>query len=247
MRRPRAEHCERLAAGELRALVEPGSGQHRLADGTLLELRWSRCRGCFGGVDAWALALGCPLCSATCRVLWRPPAAGWGCWRCHPLSYRSHRRPGARAGRGKPPRWHLAQLSAEQLRIADLVGLVHWPPEKLLWGRRDLAAAPRWPDAPQLSPERERALLLRLEALALLRVAVLVPTLQTDLAELGADLQAELKPQKAAANRVLAATRWALRRPAGDPRSRRQQLSQAQAESNESEFVAVTGANQRRC
>lgn len=245
MRRPAAEHCWRVTLADVRPRVAPGAERYRLADGTAVHLRWSVLRGCFGGSGGRALLLVCPSCSRGCRVLWRPPAAGWGCWSCRPISAPSHRRSGARAGRGKPTSWHLDRLAAEQKRIVALLGLAYFPPPRLLWGLADLAATPRRPGAPRLSPERDRALLLRLDALASMRLALLVPGVNEYLESCGGGpLElGGLEGLRARALRVLAATRWALRRPAGDRRYGRKYRPPRPVESIESGFVTGTGAN----
>lgn len=226
MRRPRAEHAERLNATSLRALVAPGAERHTLADGTTLQLRWRTLSGCFGGAGGVALLVGCPGCDATARVLYRPAGRTWGCWRCHPISHRSHRRSGARRGRPKPTSWRLDQITAEQRRTAEHLGLQQWPPERLIWGVADLFSAPLVPGAPRLSRDRQLALVLRLDALETLRLVVLLPEIDAELKRL--DPESEGLPQwpgmesKAArARRVVGQTAWAMRRPAGDPRTPR--------------------------
>lgn len=223
MPRPRAEHCHRLTVGSLRPLVTAGADRHRLADGAELGLLWRPVRGCYGGRGR-ALLVRCPDCGRPCRVLWRPPGRGWGCWACRPVSHPSHRRPGARAGRGKPSGWNLARLEAEQRRAAALLGLEAWPPARLLWTIADLEAAPRRPDAPRLRPARELALLLRIDALEDRRVALVCGEVAAQLQALGGG-EPVLGPMAAAgmlarAERILQTTRWAMRRPAGDRRYR---------------------------
>lgn len=213
--RHRAEDCERLALADLRPLVQPGAEALDLPDGTTLALRWGGVRGCFGGRPGRALLLTCPICDRSCRVLWRPPGERWGCCCCWRISYRSHRRSGSRKGQPKPPSWHRKQLRQEQLRCAALLGLESWPPPTLLWRPFDLLTAPRRPDAPRLRFDRQVALVRRLDALESLRIGSVVA---------GSDL---LRPvgwpkrlnDNAAA--VMEATAWALRRPAGDPRTPR--------------------------
>ncbi|MFM2159062.1 MAG: hypothetical protein RLZZ124_1536, partial [Cyanobacteriota bacterium] len=185
MRRPRAEHAERLNATSLRALVAPGAERHTLADGTTLQLRWRPVRGCFGGTGGVALLVGCPGCDATARVLYRPAGRTWGCWRCHPLSWRSHRRSGSRRGRPKPISWDVDRINAEQRRIADLLGLASWPPRRLIWSARTLPLEARRPDAPRLSPGREQALHWRLDALESLRIGLLLPRIDAELRQWG--------------------------------------------------------------
>lgn len=223
MRRPLAEHCERISVTDLRPLVEPGAERHTLADGTGLVMRWAAVRGCFGGREGRALVMRCPGCQAHARVLWRPPGAGWSCWRCQPISHRSHRRPGARRGRPKPVRWRVAQIAAEQRKIAELLGLASWPPQRLLWDYRSLGLEARRPDAPRLSSEREWALTLRIDALETLRLALLLPQIDASLRELGQGLPEwpELERGVAGSRRVVRATAWAVRRPAQDSRTAR--------------------------
>ena len=223
MRRPRAHHCERLTAGELRPLVEVGAELHTLADGTALGLGWRPVRGCFGNREGRSLLLLCPLCSAAGRVLWRPPGRNWGCWRCHPISHRSHRRSGSRAGRPKPSSWERQRIAEEQQQIAELLGLAQWPPDLILWTWRTLELEPRRPDAPRLSAKREQALRWRACALETLRIADLLPGIKADLKPLGQELPEwpGLGRHVAAARRMVTATGWAMRRPAGDPRTTR--------------------------
>lgn len=221
----RAHHCHRLSTGELRPLVTAGAAVHRLADGTELGLSWRPVRGCFGSGSGRSLQLLCPGCGAAGRVLWRPPTEGWGCWRCHPISHASHRRPGSRRGHPKPPRWQAAQIAAEQRRTAALLGLQHWPPQKVIWHRVDLLRAPRVPGAPRVSSNRELALVARLDGLETLRLALLLPEINADLKRLDRDLEdlpewPGMDSQAQGARRLVAATAWAMRRPAGDPRSR---------------------------
>lgn len=223
MQRPRAEHCRRLTVGNLRPLLPAGADRHRLADGTELELLWRPVRGCFGG-RGQALLMTCPDCGRGCRVLWRPPGRGWGCWACRPISHASHRRPGARAGQGKPIGWSLARVEAEQRRAAALLGLAQWPPDRLLWSMADLKAAPRRADAPRLQLARNRALQLRLDALDALRVGLIWGMATAQLQALRAEADGEaatVDRMVRRANQILQATRWAIRRPAGDRRYRK--------------------------
>jgi hypothetical protein len=154
-------------------------------------------------------------------VLWRPPALGWGCWRCHPISHRSHRRSGARRGRPKPTSWRLDQITAEQRRTAEHLGLQQWPPERLIWGVADLFSAPLVPGAPRLSRDRQLALVLRLDALETLRLAVLLPEIDADLKRLDPEIEGLPQSKAAKARRVVGQTAWAMRRPSGDPRARK--------------------------
>jgi hypothetical protein len=221
--RPRSEDCQRLTLAKIRPLVKPGDEALKLADGTVLVLRWGVVRGCYGGDrDGRALLLICPSCGRNARVLHRPPAARWGCWTCSPVSRRSHRRPGARAGQPKPRSWRRHQIGAEQRRCADLLGLASWPPRTLLWRRRDLLAIPRRRGAPRISRMRACALAIRLDALETLRWTLPVPRLLSRYIERTGDapLQnaSEIQQLQADATRWLQATAWAVRRPSRDRR-----------------------------
>lgn len=178
--RPLAEECRRLSTGQLRHLLTQASTSYVLRNGQRLQLRWSRCRGCFGDGEGWALLFACPVCDRNCRVLWLPPGRGWGCCRCRPVSHPSHRRSGSKAGRIKPPRWRLDQLDVAQARTVELLGLQEWPPNKLFWTWRDLEVASVRPDAPRLSQRRRRTLLTRLECLEALRLAVIAGGIRTE-------------------------------------------------------------------
>lgn len=223
--RPRAGDCTTLRSAQLRPLVPLGAKHHRLADGTVLRLAWQPCRGCWGPSGRGsALLVRCPGCDAPCRLLRRPPGGPWGCWRCQPLSYPSHRRSGAPAGRRKPATWQADQLEELQARAVLLAG-VAWPPRRWLWVRRDLEALPLLPGAPRLSARRRAALLDRIDALQTLKVALVLPEMNRTLQALGG--AAEEEPmgwarQVAAARGIVAATQWAVRRPAGDPRRLRE-------------------------
>lgn len=232
--RHRAHHCRRLSAGELRPLVARGAALHRLTDGSEVGLRWRPVRGCFGSGEGRSLQLLCPACGSAGRVLWRPPALGWGCWRCHPISHRSHRRSGARRGRPKPSSWRLSQIAAEQRHTAELLGLQQWPPERLIWGVADLFSAPRVPGAPRLSRDRQLALVLRLDALETMRLAVLLPEIDAELKRLDPEIEGlpqwpGMESKTARAHRVVGQTAWAMRRPAGDPRARKNDTRSAVA------------------
>jgi len=215
-RRPKAEDCERITAAEIRRCVGPEATNWKMADGTLLELRWAVVRGC-GNHNCGTgteLTLACPQCSATVRVLRQPPGEGWSCWRCRPVSHPSHRRPGSRGGRQKPPSWRLAQVVSEQRRVVELLGLEQWPPRKILWKLSDLEAAPLHPGAPRLSRKRRNALLLCLDALETLRYGAIFLALKEDLKA------SEIEPSKTTtweqlthqANQTLIYTSWARRR-----------------------------------
>jgi len=224
-RRPRAEDCERITAAQIRRWVQPESTNWKMADGTLLELRWAVVRGCGNGNNGTGteLTLACPQCEATVRVLRQPPGEGWSCWRCRPVSHPSHRRPGSRGCRQKPPSWRLAQVISEQRRVVELLGLEQWPPRKVLWKFSDLEASPRRQRAPRLSEHRRTALLLRLDGLETLRYGAVLPLLQHELKALGAqppDL-ASWEQLNRHASFVLASTAWAVRRPAKDRRTNR--------------------------
>lgn len=203
-KRPRSEDCKHLTLADVRPLVEPGAEVLVLADGTELSLSWGTVRGCFGGDRAGrALLLICPSCGHNARVLHRPPARALGCWKCTPVSRRSHRRPGARAGQPKPNSWRRAQIATEQRRCADLLGL------------------PRRPGAPRISRLRAVGLALRLEGLDAMRWTLPDPRLGRLLERSGyGRLQAPSATadlQNAAALR-LQATAWAMRRPSRDRR-----------------------------
>jgi hypothetical protein len=200
--------------------VEPGTSALTLADGTELALRWGPVRGCFGGDrPAAALTLICPSCGQNARVLHRPPAKGWGCWGCTPVSRLSHRRSGSRAR--KPNSWRRAQIATEQRRCADRLGLASWPPRSLFWTVGDLLELPRRPGAPRISRLRAVGLALRLEGLDALRWTLPDPRLGRLLERSGyPPLQAPSATadlQNAAALR-LQATAWAMRRPSRDQR-----------------------------
>ncbi len=219
---PRAEDCERLSTGQLRAWVVAGARSHQLSDGTELELSWEPVRGCFGGRGGRALVITCPRCSRPCRVLWHAPLSGWGCRRCNPVSYRSHRRSGSGRGRCKPASWHLDRIEAEQRRVAALLGL-RWPVQRLLWRLDDLRYAPRVSGAPRLSRRRREALIHRLDALENLRFRRVLPLLSCDLKALGCSPPDghQLDALATSAEERLTATAWAVRRPATDPRTTR--------------------------
>lgn len=220
-RRPLAEHCQRLSVGQLRPLVPPDAEAHRLADGTLLQLRWAEVRGCFGGRGR-ALVIRCPRCDSHARVVWRPPGREWGCWRCQPVSTAAHRRSGARRGRGKPTSWHLARIETEQQRIAHLLGIV-WPPQMMLWTWRTLGRERRLPGARRLSARRRLALQQRTCALETVRVALLIPQIRAELQSWGQALPAwdSMPVQVAAAHELIGRTEWAMRRTPANLRTAR--------------------------
>jgi hypothetical protein len=230
-RRPHVEDCRRLDIGLLRTRVPSGATTYTLRDGQRLELRWSRCRVCFGGGEGLALVIACPICSRNCRVLWCPPGQGWGCCSCRPISHRSHRRSGSSTGGLKPPLWRMDQLNTAQVRAARLLGLQQWPPNKLLWSRHDLEVAPRRPNAPRLSHRRRRALLTRLYCLEALRIALIAGDVRSEQQALRGDLPAwpELRKMAKAAALVERYTRWAVRHGAQDPRTLRQRFVQKRA------------------
>ena len=216
--RPRAETCGRLTVGQLRRRVEAGAPSCQLTDGTVLALRWAPVRGCFGG-HGRALLVACPVCEASCRVIWRTPSQNWGCWRCRPVSHQSHRRPGSRRGRPKPPTWQLARVADEQRRAAALLGIA-WPPRLIFWSWRILIREPHLPDAPVLSFHRQIALAQRLDALENCRLGLLLPQIDAELRRWGRALPPwpGLNRVMAKSRRVVKSTAWAMRRPAGDPR-----------------------------
>lgn len=228
-RRPRAEDCERLAMRDVRAQIQAGDSGVMLADGTSLSLRWRIGPRCYGGGFGQVPAFVCS-CGASCVVLRRPPGGSWSCWRCLPMSFPSHRRSGGRGGR-KPASWHTARWAESSARVADLLGLAQWPPQKLFWAPEDLLEAPRKPDAPRLSERRQRALVERLDALDAVRlIAALQGSNQVPQAHDANPLNAaQIEDFAAAAEARLAATAWAARETASDPRTasgrRRRQLS----------------------
>jgi hypothetical protein len=225
--RPRAEDCPRLRSTSLRPLVAPDATRHQLPDGTELELRWRAVKGCFGNGEGRALLVACPICNANARVLYRPEGNPWGCWQCHPLSWRSHRRSGARRGRPKPLSWETARIEAEQRRIADLLGLACWPPERLIWSWHSLLSERRRPGAPALRRTRELALCQRACALETLRIAALLPGINAQLRDWNQELPEwpGVSCEVAKAKQRLAETGWAMRRPAGDSRTVRPKAS----------------------
>lgn len=229
--RPRAEDCQQLRVGQLRQLVRPGDRQLVLNDGTTLLLHWAPVRGCWGG-EGVALVVACPACGARCRLLRRPPGEGWGCWRCRPISHPSHRRPGTHGGQNKPPSWKLARNADRQQQAAELLGLQQWPPKRVLWSRSDLLREPRRPDAPVLSARRELALIRRLDALESERLGLLLPSIRQELEQYGGELPdwPNWDQHLAEVRRQLAQTAWAVRRPAGDPRTTRGRKWGLQAE-----------------
>ena len=221
-RRPRAEDCDRLTAAGLRPLLKPGATHYRLADGTVLQLLWNRVRGGFGK-GGKALGVLCPSCSASVLVLWRPPAAGWGCWRCHRISYPSGRRSGNKRGHRKPSTWQLEKITTEQLKVVALLGFTQWPPPQLLWCRADLEELPRAWKHRQLSARRRAALMDRLDALESLRLAGLLPTVRREIERLGGEEAQPLPPLGwlERAEKTMTETSWAVRRQAHDPRTLR--------------------------
>lgn len=232
--RPRAEACQRLSVGELRRLAAPGAQSLTLADGQALALQWRPVVGCYGG-RGQALLIGCPVCGAWGRVLWCPPGQGWGCWRCRPVSHRSHRRPGGGRWRifGKGPDWHRQQIADEQDRIAEMLGLqrrallmgrvMDWRPDRLFWTLRDIQNAPRRPDAPRLSARRRDALERRLDALESARLLAVMGGLP------GMIGPNEGTPRLMAIHSrlELEESRWAMRRPPRDPRTIRGAMAAA--------------------
>lgn len=221
--RPRAEDCDRLTAASLRPQVPAGAPSHCLPDGTALALRWAPVRGCYGTQEGQALLIACPCCSRPARVLWCPPGTGWGCWRCRPVSHRSHRRPGGRRHRRKPPAWHLERICSEQDQVAELLGLAPtgrrgWRPQRLLWQLIDIQTAERRPDAPRISARRRDALERRIDALETMRMLTALATCPVQLV---GPSETTPKLMKAYAHLELEETAWAMRRPARDPRSPR--------------------------
>ena len=221
-RRPRAEDCDRLVAADVRRLIASDAEAYVAPDGTAIALRRRRFRSPIGG-DATALRLVCPTCATPRGMLHRPPGQRWQCLKCNPLSYRSHRRPGGKKkGEKKPPRWHTAALAAHQRKTAEKLG-IEWPPPSLTWGLEELKATPRHPGAPRLSQERITALRVRLVALEAMRTDAVKQAATRELKDFvwdGFDEDDEDNATRLAlAQRALALTRWAMRRPAGTPRS----------------------------
>lgn len=219
-----AECCRRLELLSVRSMVQLGDTACALKDGTSLQLRWAEVKGCFGGRHGHALLMVCPGCERSVRVLWRPPAGKWGCWRCNPISHRSHRRSGARKGMPKPTTWRSAQLMDQQRRCADLLGLAEWPPQQLIWGWEDLLEAPRRPDAPRVSHHRALALAKRLDALDALRLYNHATGMNRCMKGLGlpaAIAHADADDLREGGDAVLMLTGWAVRRKACDSRRNR--------------------------
>jgi hypothetical protein len=128
-------------------------------------------------------------------------------------------------------RWRLEAIHAEQRRCADLLGLARFPPDRLIWGLRDLLAAPRRPDAPRQHWRRRLALLQRLNALESLRVLCHAPGIAALLEQVGST--ADLSPPEGlreGAEAVVHRTGWAVRRGPRDPRTTRGGRSPAAAE-----------------
>ena len=69
--------------------------------------------------------------------------------------------------------------------MADLLGLQHWPPKRVLWGLQDLQAESRAPDAPRLSAERREALERRLTVLEDIRICTFAPLIRREGKSLG--------------------------------------------------------------
>lgn len=170
-KRIRSEECEVLRVASLRWCVEPQQEHVVLADGTELYLRRTEVRGVFTarGTRGTALTLmaQCPTCRRAARVLRKPYGTQqWGCRRCLPLIYPAQRRSGWHKGQAnrKPSTWHLAAIGDEQRKIARMLALPCWPPQKIIWDRSQLQ-----PDR-KLPQERKTALTDRLEALETLRI-----------------------------------------------------------------------------
>lgn len=218
-RRPRIESCQRFTVSDAKSLLEPGIQVLTIADGTRLELRWHSVRGCWGGKEGRAFLLVCPACQRGARVLHRPPAEGWSCWRCRPVSVRSHRRSGTHQ-KGKPLEWQLEQIDQQQREAAQLFGLVHWPPLKLLWTGPDLWNEPRRDDARRLRSERQRALVQRIDALETIRLGLLVPGIAAAFERLDATVPEwpGLAQKVQLAREVVASTAWVMRRRSVDRR-----------------------------
>jgi hypothetical protein len=104
----------------------------------------------------------------------------------------------------------------------------------LVWGVADLFSAPRVSGAPRLSRDRQLALVLRLDALETMRLAVLLPEIDAELKRLDPEIEGlpqwpGMESKAARARRVVGQTTWAMRRPAGDPRARKNDTRSAVA------------------
>ncbi len=223
-RRPRSEACRKLTLRHVRPRVAPGDERVILKDQTVISLRWSEIRGCFGDKPGQALMMLCPVCARSCRVLWKPPSRSWGCCRCRPVSHPSHRRSGARRGRPKPYTWTLAQLHVRQRKCAELMGLAEWPPNALLWSAEDLLLSPRRPGAPRITLKRAVALARHIDALDALRLCASAPAMNRAMKSIGhreALADCEARHLLGQAVQVITDTNWALRRGSSDARRRR--------------------------
>jgi hypothetical protein len=84
-KRPRSEDCERLTLARVRPLVQPGAEALRLADGTVLALRWGAVRGCYGGDrDGRGPAAHLPELWGQCPCAPSPSCQGLGLLELHP-------------------------------------------------------------------------------------------------------------------------------------------------------------------
>jgi hypothetical protein len=135
----------------------------------------------------------------------------------------SHRRSGGSRGRGKRRslRWRLQWIEDESRRAAELLQLQQWPPDRCFWDRAYLRRQPRRPGA-RLSRARRDALIDRLDALESLRIWSLAPVLTAQIEAMGRSMGAlpsdlRLRLHLAVVGEEI--TRWAVRRPASDPRS----------------------------
>jgi hypothetical protein len=216
VRRHRIESCERITPAHLRPRLAPGATKATPPGGGVVALLWRPCRRTYGD-RGLALLMLCPRCSSPRRVLWRPPGEAWACSACHPLIWPSQRRSGSRSGNGKPRTYELDRIVSAQRLCADRLG-VAWPPERIIWSAWDL---PRLPKASRLSAHRQWMLRLRLEALENLRVASFLPQLRALSAARGIELPPweGFEGSAIRAEEVERITRWAVRRPARDPRS----------------------------
>jgi hypothetical protein len=169
----RVEDTEVLRIADYRPQLQVGA-RSVVIDGQLLDLRWMRVKNpvleARTGSAAWRLYALCPACGKSARLLRRQRGAkGWSCVKCLRVIYPSQRRSGNgnRKGGPKPARSIAFRWQLQQERVARLLGLPQWPPQKLLWSVGDLT-----PQRP-MSRHRRHALLMRLEALENLRIGAL--------------------------------------------------------------------------
>jgi len=211
-RRIRTEDCERLPLADLRPKPTPGDASTPLPDGSLLQLRWKRGRGCWaaGGQrgEGTALAGICPICERSIRVIWRPRGGDWGCRVCHRLSYASERRSGSHRRGMKPLNTRVQQVIAAEKRTVMLLAAQRT--FLLGWCGFD----PRHPHAPRLSFRREWGLRQRLYALELKRLGLIEGDLRRLQTAAGLITTREVSvDQMLKAEKMIRSTTWAVRRP----------------------------------